>query len=52
MGQYGISPAMGSPTLWCTIKCGATCLAGCVADGPGPLDIVAAAYGFVEWGGK
>lgn len=40
------------PTLWCTVKCGATCVAGCVLDGPGPLDVLAAAEGFVGWGGK
>lgn len=40
------------PTLWCAVKCGAECALICVVDGPGPLDIVGAANGFVTWGGK
>jgi hypothetical protein len=40
------------PILWCAVKCGAACAGTCVLDGPGPLDVVGAAYGFVDWGGK
>lgn len=52
MYQDAVVMSGAGPTLWCTVKCGAACVAGCVADGPGPLDVVAAAYGFVNWGGK
>lgn len=52
MFQDTLQIGSAGTTLWCAVKCGASCAAGCVADGPGPLDVVAAAYGLVDWGGK
>lgn len=44
--------ALADPTLWCVVKCGGACAAMCILDGPGPIDVVGAAHGFVDWGGK
>ncbi len=52
MYQDNSTNAERDTTLWCAVKCGAACAGVCVADGPGPADIVGAAYGFVDFGGK
>ena len=52
MYQDNSTYAGGGTTLWCAVKCGTECLGLCALDGPGPVDVVGAAYGLVDWGGK